>query len=90
MNTVHYNKAAWDHQVSIGNRWTVPVSPEEVARARLGDVHMVLTPQKPVPREWFPTWQGCRVLALASGGGQQGPLMAAAGADVTVLDNSPK
>jgi ubiquinone/menaquinone biosynthesis C-methylase UbiE len=30
------------------------------------------------------------VLCLASGGGQQGPILAAAGAKVTVLDNSPK
>lgn len=90
LNPVHYNKAAWDHQVTLGNQWTVPVSSEEVARARSGDVRMVLTPQKIVPREWYPQWPGCKVLALASGGGQQGPLMAAAGADVTVFDNSPK
>jgi SAM-dependent methyltransferase len=30
------------------------------------------------------------VLCLASGGGQQAPIFAAAGANVTVLDNSPK
>lgn len=30
------------------------------------------------------------MLAMGSGGGQQGPLLAAAGARVTVLDNSPK
>jgi SAM-dependent methyltransferase len=30
------------------------------------------------------------VLGLASGGGQQGPVLAAAGADVTVFDNSPR
>src|SRR4029077_11928956 len=30
------------------------------------------------------------VLCLASGGGQQGPVLAAAGAQVTVFDNSPK
>ena len=29
------------------------------------------------------------VLCLASGGGQQGPILAAAGANVTVFDNSP-
>ncbi len=89
MDAIQYNKKAWDHQVAVGNPWTLPVSAEEIARARRGDVHMVLTPQKPVPKEWYPAWQGCKVLALASGGGQQAPLMAAAGADVTVLDNSP-
>ena len=29
-------------------------------------------------------------MCLASGGGQQGPILAAAGADVTVFDNSPR
>jgi SAM-dependent methyltransferase len=33
--------------------------------------------------------RGCRILCLASGGGQQAPIFAAAGAVVTVLDNSP-
>jgi len=33
---------------------------------------------------------GKDVLCLASGGGQQGPVLAAAGAQVTVLDNSPR
>ncbi|UPT75268.1 MAG: class I SAM-dependent methyltransferase [Elusimicrobiota bacterium] len=33
--------------------------------------------------------EGARVLALASAGGQQGPLLAAAGAAVTVFDASP-
>jgi SAM-dependent methyltransferase len=33
---------------------------------------------------------GADVLCLASGGGQQGPVFAAAGARVTVLDNSPR
>ncbi len=44
----------------------------------------------PVPHEWFPALSGCDVLGLASGGGQQGPILAAAGANVTVLDNSPR
>ena len=32
--------------------------------------------------------KGLKVLCLASGGGQQGPILAAIGADVTVFDNS--
>jgi 2-polyprenyl-3-methyl-5-hydroxy-6-metoxy-1,4-benzoquinol methylase len=72
-------------------RWTVPVSPEEIARARRGDFSVLLTPKKAVPREWFPAqMKGSKVLCLASGGGQQSPIFAAAGADVTVLDNSPQ
>lgn len=33
---------------------------------------------------------GRKVLCLASGGGQQGPILVASGADVTVFDNSQK
>jgi len=43
-----------------------------------------------VPRDWFPPLAGLDVLCLASGGGQQGPTLAAAGARVTVFDNSPR
>jgi SAM-dependent methyltransferase len=84
-----YNREAWDHQVAVGNRWTIPVTPEIIAAARRGDWHIVLTPSKPVPHAWFPPLPGLNVLCLASGGGQQGPVLAAAGANVTVFDNSP-
>jgi SAM-dependent methyltransferase len=85
-----YNREAWNRQVEEGNQWTVPVTPERIAAARRGDWQVVLTPTKPVPREWYPPLVGCGVLCLASGGGQQGPILAAVGADVTVLDNSPR
>lgn len=50
-----------------------------------------MTPVKPVPRDWFPErLDDKKVLCLASGGGQQGPILAALGADVTVFDNSRK
>ena len=48
-----------------------------------------MTPTKPVPLEWFPNLNGRKILCLASGGGQQGPIFAALGADVTVFGNSP-
>jgi 2-polyprenyl-3-methyl-5-hydroxy-6-metoxy-1,4-benzoquinol methylase len=86
---VRYNQHAWDRQVELGNRWTQPASPDEIARARLGDWRILLTPTIPVPWSWFPPLEGLAVLCLASGGGQQGPILAAAGARVTVLDNSP-
>jgi len=90
MNVREINRQAWNAQVERGNQWTVPVSPEQVARARAGDVKVVLTPQKPVPAEWFGDLRNARVLGLASGGGQQCPQFAAAGARVTVFDNSPR
>jgi SAM-dependent methyltransferase len=85
-----HNRLAWDRQVEGGNPWTVPVSPGEVAAARRGEWTIYLTPTKPVPHDWLPALKGARVLCLASGGGQQGPILAAAGAEVTVLDNSPR
>ena len=86
---VGYNRMAWDRQVGRGNKWTIPVGPEALARARLGDWAIVLTPTKPIPAAWFPPLAGLDVLCLAGGGGQQGPILAAAGARVTVFDNSP-
>jgi SAM-dependent methyltransferase len=88
-DVVRFNRQAWDRQVELGNRWTRPVSSDDIIRARLGDWAILLTPTIPVPRNWFPPLEGTTVLCLASGGGQQGPILAAAGATVTVLDNSP-
>jgi SAM-dependent methyltransferase len=90
MNIREYNRRAWDRQVDEGNRWTVPVGPEVTAAAQRGDWSVVLTPTVPVPRDWFPPLAGLDVLCLASGGGQQGPVLAAAGARITVFDNAPK
>jgi SAM-dependent methyltransferase len=84
------NRQGWDRRVETGDVWTQPVSPEAVARARAGDWSVVLTPNKPVPRDWFGEVAGRDVLCLACGGGQQGPVLAAAGARVTVFDASPK
>ena len=87
-NIAAYNRRAWDNQVAKGNRWTIPVTPEVIASARNGVWDVVLTPQRPVPESWFPDLHGLDLLGLASGGGQQAPVLAAAGANVTVLDNS--
>ena len=90
IDPVAHNRTAWNHQVDQGNEWTVPVSADVVARARAGDWSVVLIGYEPVPRDWFPDpLAGADVLCLASGGGQQGPVLAAAGARVTVFDNSP-
>src|ERR687893_2144183 len=84
-----YNREAWDREVERGNRWTVPVGPDVIEAARRGRWEVLLTDSKPVPRTWFPDLEGADILCLASGGGQQAPVLAAAGATVTVLDNSP-
>lgn len=91
IDPVAHNRAAWDKQVEEGNEWTRPVGPDVIARARAGDWSVVLIGYEPVPRDWFPAdLAGADVLCLASGGGQQGPVLAAAGASVTVFDNSPR
>jgi SAM-dependent methyltransferase len=90
MDMLEHNRAYWDAAVEKGDRWTVPVGADDIARARAGEWTVVLTPHTPVPRAWFPPLAGAQVLGLASAGGQQGPILAAAGAEVTVFDNSPK
>ncbi len=85
-----HNREAWNRRVGQGNTWTVPVGPEVTAAARQGQWEILLTPTRPAPHAWFPELRGCDTLCLASGGGQQGPVLAAAGANVTVFDNSPR
>jgi SAM-dependent methyltransferase len=91
MEIVEYNARAWDEAVKERSEWTIPVGPGVITAARGGEWKILLTPTKPIPRTWFPQeLRGVRVLCLASGGGQQGPVLAAAGAAVTVFDNSPR
>ncbi len=90
MNIFEHNSAAWDKYSENGIEWSVPVSAEEIERARGGDWEIILTPIKPVPRGWFGEIKGKDILCLASGGGQQAPILAAAGARVTSFDASAK
>mgnify|MGYP001108474716 CR=1 FL=1 len=86
-----YNRAAWDSLVEHGNQWTVPVSPEVIAAARRGEWALGLIENWSVPPDWWPDpLHGRDVLCLACGGGQQGPVLAAVGANVTVFDRSPR
>jgi SAM-dependent methyltransferase len=85
----HYtdiNSRTIDAWVKNGWEWGIPVSRELYQKAKEGDWSIFLTPEKAVPRDWFPPLKGARVLGLASGGGQQMPILAAQGADCTVLD----
>lgn len=74
--------------VKEGWEWGVPISHETFLEAKNGHWAVVLTPHKIVPHEWFPPMNQANVLGLASGGGQQMPIFAALGANVTVLDYS--
>ena len=88
-NVRDYNKYAWNRQVENKNKFTIPVDPLTIVSARKGEFSVFLTETKPVPREWFPQFPGLDILGLACGGGQQGPIFAALGANVTIFDNSP-
>ena len=88
MNILEQNSKAWDKYSAENIEWSTPVSRSEIQRARKGDWEVILTPLKVVPREWFGDIAGREILCLASGGGQQVPILAAAGAMVTSFDNS--
>jgi SAM-dependent methyltransferase len=90
MDIRSYNRDAWNKEVESGNnRWTQPVTPHAIAKAKQGEFSILLTENIPVPHRWLPPLKGADVLCLASGGGQQGPVFAALGANTTVFDNSP-
>ena len=62
-NIDDYNSKAWDRLVEYGNEWTVPVSHEEIEKARKGQWQIFLTPTKPVPKKWFPELKGLILLS---------------------------
>ncbi|GAK05390.1 methyltransferase [Geomicrobium sp. JCM 19037] len=86
---IEQNQKAWDQKVKTGAAYTHPVSSEAIQKAKEGDWNIHITVDRPVPKQWFPSsLYNVKILCLASGGGQQGPILAAAGADVTVFDLS--
>lgn len=89
MDYVKANSEIWDIRAENNDIWSIPVTSEAVELAKNGIWNIVLTPSKTVPMDWFPNEiKAKKVLCLASGGGQQGPIIAALGAAVTVFDNS--
>lgn len=88
LDFVEFNRRAWDNIATSPSHWFSPVTAEEIERARSGDWSIRLTATQSVPPDWLGDVQGKRVLCLAGGGGHQGPILAAAGAKVTVFDFS--
>jgi ubiquinone/menaquinone biosynthesis C-methylase UbiE len=88
MDVRSHNRAVWETLGSQDCPWTRPVTSAAIAAARQGHWEIYLTPTTPVPSTWLAPVADRSILCLASGGGQQGPLLAAAGARVTVLDFS--
>lgn len=84
------NSKTIDRWCDEGWEWGQPISHETYMDAENGKWDVLLTPTKPVPHDWFLPFKGCKILGLASGGGQQMPIFAALGAEVTVLDYSER
>lgn len=82
------NSKCFDRWVEDGWEWGQPISHEVYEKAKMGDWFVLLTPTKPVPKDWFCNMKNAKVLGLASGGGQQMPIFNALGADCTILDYS--
>ena len=84
------NAETIDRWIEEGWEWGRPVTHETFLKAKQGEWDLLLSPTKPVPHSWFGDLKGKKVLGLAAGGGQQMPILAALGAECTVLDYSPK
>lgn len=64
-NYTDINSAAIDQWVRDGWEWGQEISHETYLRAKQGDWSVLLTPTKPVPKEWFCPMQGAKILGLA-------------------------
>ncbi len=82
---LEHNRRAWDRLAAAGVPLTRPAADRAFADPRLW-----LGSAGSDDRAWLPArLDGLDVLCLAAGGGKHGPLYAAAGARVTVVDLSP-
>jgi len=84
---IQHNQKAWDSQAKANVAWSQPVSSELVEKAKKGEWDLYVLPTS-MDKTWIGAIQGKKVLCLASAGGQQGPILAALGAEVVVYDLS--
>lgn len=82
------NSSFIDKWIEEGWEWGQPITHEIFEKTKNNEWFVLLTPTKPVPKDWFCDMNGAKVLGLASGGGQQMPIFTALGAKCTVLDYS--
>ena len=78
-----------DQLVENSADWTASAAGEDLQAAREGRLRLMFFDRE-VPVEWLGDVKGKKVLCLAGAGGLQAPLLACAGADVTVIDLSGK
>ncbi len=91
LDVIEHNRNAWNRLSADGIRWGQSVDSDTIACARQGEWQVSLAGETPVPKNWFADGieiSGMGILCLASGGGQQAPILAAAGAHVTSLELS--
>ena len=89
-NYTEKNAKTIDLWVDDGWEWGIPVSAAACEKVRYGEWDVLLTPTRPVPKDWFPPMKDTKLLGLASGGGQQMPVFSILGADCTVMDLSDR
>lgn len=83
-------EANMDNLVDNQVWWSNCATAEQIEAAKNGELELTLGISKPVPKEWIADITGKKVLCLAGAGGLQAPLLASAGAKVTVIDISKK
>lgn len=82
-----HNKEFWDKQAETNQEWSKPVSSELIEEAKKGEWEVYILPS-PLDKNWLGDVEHKSILCLASAGGQQAPVLAAAGGLVTVFDLS--
>ena len=87
-DAVQENELVWDSIASSQQDWFPVVCSDRIAAARSEPLSINVTAQRSVPSDWLGSLEGRKILCLAGGGGQQAPLLAAAGGEVTVFDLS--
>lgn len=70
--------------------WSACATAEQLHKARQGRLELFFSDEEAVPSTWLGDLHGKKVLCLAGAGGLQAPMLACAGAEVTVLDLSEK
>lgn len=79
-----------DRLVENNVNWSACATAEQLQKARSGQLEMTFGIDGRIPSDWLGDLRGKRVLCLAGAGGLQAPMMACAGAEVTVLDLSER
>ena len=86
---INENKNRWNNvSTKQANPYTIPYSKEQLENIKKPPINVSLTVGATVPSEWFEKAPGKKILGLASAGGQQGPVFAIHGYDVTIMDYS--